>query len=42
MERKAKQEEARVVSERDRMAEWITTYHRASQDFKDEEKRNQK
>jgi hypothetical protein len=42
MERKSKQEEARVASERDRMAEWIATYHRTSQDFKDEEKRNQK
>ena len=42
MMRQAKQNEAKVAVERDRMAEWLATYHRASQDFREEEKRNQK
>lgn len=42
MARKAKQDEARIASERDRMAEWIATYHRAAEQFREEEKRNQK
>ena len=42
MERTAKKNEGAVAAERDRMAEWLATYHRSAQDFKDEEKRNQK
>jgi hypothetical protein len=42
MARNAKKQEGSVAAERDRMAEWLATYHRASQDFRDEEKRNQK
>jgi len=42
MERSTKQTEARIAGERDRMAEWLATYHRAADQFKDEEKRNQK
>lgn len=42
MARSAKQNEAKVAAERDRMAEWIATYHKAAQEFKEEEKRQQK
>jgi hypothetical protein len=42
MARSAKQNEAKIAAERDRMAEWLATYHRASQEFRDEEKRNLK
>jgi len=42
MLRSAKQNEAKIAGERDRMAEWIATYHRAAEQFKEEEKRNQK
>ncbi|MGZ9166534.1 MAG: cyclic nucleotide-binding domain-containing protein [Anaerolineales bacterium] len=40
--RNAKKKEGEVASERDRMAEWLATYHKSSQDFRDEENRNQK
>jgi hypothetical protein len=40
MARTAKQNEAKIASERDRMAEWLATYHRSVQDFYDEEKKN--
>ncbi len=45
MVRKTKQEEAKLAADRDRMAEWIATYHRAADEFRkedDENKRNQK
>lgn len=43
MERSAKKKEAEVVTERERMAEWIATYHRSAEDFQREiDKRNQK
>ena len=42
MARTAKQNEAKIAGERDRMAEWLATYHRAAKDFNDEERRNQK
>jgi hypothetical protein len=42
MARTAKQNEAKVAGERERMAEWLATYHRAAKDFNEEEKRNQK
>jgi hypothetical protein len=42
MARTAKQNEAKIASERDRMAEWLATYHKAAKDFNEEEKRNQK
>jgi hypothetical protein len=42
MARNARKKESEIAAERDRMAEWLATYHRASQDFRDEEKRNQK
>jgi len=40
MARKTKQDEARLTSERDRMAEWLVTYHRSAQEFHEEEKKN--
>jgi hypothetical protein len=45
--RKAKQDAARVAAERDRMAEWLATYHRNAGELTDElrreeEKKNQK
>ena len=42
MARKTKQDEAKVAGERDRMAEWLATYHRSIEQFEEEEKRNQK
>jgi hypothetical protein len=42
MARSARKREAEVTAERDRMAEWLATYHRSSQMFRDEENRNQK
>lgn len=42
MARQAKKTEATISAERDRMAEWLATYHKASDQFKEEEKRNQK
>lgn len=42
MARSAKKKEGEIAIERDRMAEWLATYHRAAKDFSDEEKRNQK
>jgi hypothetical protein len=42
MARTAKQNEAKIVGERERMAEWLATYHRAAKEFNEEEKRNQK
>jgi hypothetical protein len=42
MERNAKKQAGTLAAERDRMAEWLATYHRASQEFRDEERRNQK
>jgi hypothetical protein len=40
MARSAKQAEAKIAGERDRMAEWLATYHRSAQDFYNEEKKN--
>ena len=37
--RKAKNEQERVAKERERMAEWLATYHRSAQDFVEEDKR---
>ena len=42
MARSARKKEGEVAAERDRMAEWLATYHKSQQDFRDEEKRNQK
>jgi cyclic nucleotide-binding protein len=42
MVRKAKQAEAQVAAERDRMAEWIATYHRAAEEFRKEDEENKK
>ena len=43
MIRQQKKSEASVNAERERMAEWLATYHRSAQEFTDEEKRkNQK
>ena len=42
MARSAKQNEAKISVERDRMAEWLATYHKSAQDFYAEEKRNNK
>ena len=40
MERKRKQDEAKLAADRDRMADWLATYHKSAQDFYDEEKKN--
>lgn len=40
MARSAKQNEAKIAGERDRMAEWLATYHKSAQDFYNEEKKN--
>ncbi|HEY5731362.1 MAG TPA: cyclic nucleotide-binding domain-containing protein [Anaerolineales bacterium] len=40
MARKAKQDEARNTAERERMADWLATYHRNVEQFRDEERRN--
>ena len=42
MERTAKKNEGAIAAERDRMAEWLATYHLAAKDFNDEENRNKK
>ena len=42
MARSAKQNESKIAAERDRMAEWLATYHKSSDQFRDEEKRSQK
>ena len=41
--RKNQQEEAKVAAERERMAEWLVTYHKSAEEFRSEEekKRNQ-
>jgi hypothetical protein len=40
MARSASQAAAKVAAERDRMAEWLVTYHRNADQLKDEERRN--
>lgn len=40
MARTTKQNEARIAGERERMAEWLATYHKSAQGFYDEEKKN--
>jgi len=40
--RKAKQEEGKAAAERERMAEWLVTYHKNAEEFREEEKRNLK
>jgi hypothetical protein len=45
MARSAKKKEGEIAAERDRMAEWLATYHKSAEDFKREDeqnKRNQK
>jgi hypothetical protein len=43
MARIAKKTEASVSAERERMAEWLATYHRSAEEFQIEEtKKNQK
>jgi hypothetical protein len=42
MARSTKKKEGEVAAERDRIAEWLATYHRSAQEFRDEENRNQK
>ncbi|MEP7136949.1 MAG: cyclic nucleotide-binding domain-containing protein [Chloroflexota bacterium] len=42
MERTAKKNEGAVAAERERMAEWLATYHIAAKDFRDEENKNKK
>ena len=37
MARSAQQREAKIAGERDRMAEWLATYHRSARDFYSEE-----
>jgi hypothetical protein len=40
MARKTQKEQGTINAERERMAEWLATYHRSSQDFFNEEKNN--
>jgi hypothetical protein len=42
MVRKVKQEEGKLAADRDRMAEWIATYHRAADEFRREDEANKK
>ena len=42
MARNARKKEAEIASERERMAEWLATYHKNAQMFRDEEDHNQK
>jgi CRP-like cAMP-binding protein len=42
MARTTRQNEARIAAERDRMAEWLATYHRSAEQFKEEERRARK
>jgi hypothetical protein len=42
MARNAMKREAEVTAERERMAEWLATYHKNAQIFRDEENRNKK
>jgi hypothetical protein len=42
MERTAKKNEGAIAAERERMAEWLATYHKSAQEFKNEEDRNRK
>jgi len=37
MARSAQQRAAQIAGERDRMAEWLATYHRSARDFYNEE-----
>ena len=41
MARSAQQNEAKIAGERDRMAEWLATYHRSARDFYNEEEIDQ-
>ena len=40
MARKNQKDQAAITAERERMAEWLATYHKSAQDFYDEEKKN--
>ena len=42
MARQAKQNEAKVSGDRDRMAEWLAFYHQSAEQFKEEERRFKK
>jgi len=42
MARTQKKREGEITAERERMAEWLATYHKNAQVFKDEENRNRK
>lgn len=42
MARSARKKESEVAAERDRIAEWLATYHKSQQEFRDEENRNRK
>ena len=42
MIRNAKQNEAKVGAERERMADWLAAYHRAADQLREEERRQQK
>jgi uncharacterized membrane protein YdbT with pleckstrin-like domain len=39
MARKSQKDQAAIAAERDRMAEWLVTYHRNADQFRDEERR---
>jgi hypothetical protein len=41
-ERMEKKNQAAVTADRERMAEWLATYHRSAQDFIDEENKKNK
>ena len=42
MARNARKREGEIAAERERMAEWLATYHKNAQMFRDEENHNQK
>jgi hypothetical protein len=39
MARQAKQNEAKIAGDRDRMAEWLAFYHQSAEQFKEEERK---
>lgn len=42
MARQAKQNEAKIAGDRDRMAEWLAFYHQSAEQFKEEERKFKK
>ena len=40
--RRAKQEESRIAADRERMADWLTTYHNNAEEFRNDEEENKR